>query len=74
MGEDIKLAIDTPRPHHQLVPMKIFYEIGAKMVECILKMCNCMLICIKVNLTFKQRLLDGVLHFRLSPKEMCEYK
>ena len=33
MGEDIKLAIDTPRPHHQLVPMKIFYEIGAKKVK-----------------------------------------
>ena len=33
MGEDIKSAIDTPRPHHQLVPMKIFYEIGAKKVN-----------------------------------------
>jgi len=30
MDEDIKLAIDTPRPHHQLVPMKVFYEMGVK--------------------------------------------
>ena len=49
MNENIKSAIDDPRPHHQLVPMKIFYEIGAKKVECILKMCNCMLICIKLK-------------------------
>ena len=32
MNEDIKSAIDSPRPHHQLVPMKIFYEIGVKKV------------------------------------------
>ena len=30
MNENIKSAIDEPRPHHQLVPMKIYYEIGAK--------------------------------------------
>ena len=35
MDEDIKTAIDAPRPHHQLVPMKIQYEIGAKKVELI---------------------------------------
>ena len=33
MDEDIKLAIDTPRPHHQLVPMKVFYEMGVKKVK-----------------------------------------
>ena len=33
MDEDIKLAIDTPRPHHQLVPMKVFYEMGVKKVQ-----------------------------------------
>jgi hypothetical protein len=33
MNEDIKTAIDCPRPHHQLVPMKIDYEIGVKQVK-----------------------------------------
>ena len=33
MNEDIKTAIDCPRPHHQLVPMKIDYEIGEKQVK-----------------------------------------
>merc|ERR1719468_726853 len=28
MNENIKAAIDAPRPHHQLVPMKVFAEIG----------------------------------------------
>ena len=32
LNEDIKSAIDYPRPHHQLVPMKIFTEIGTKKV------------------------------------------
>ena len=33
LGEDIKSAIDNPRPHHQLVPMKVFQEIGTKKVQ-----------------------------------------
>ena len=33
MNEDIKTAIECPRPHHQLVPMKIDYEIGVKQVK-----------------------------------------
>ena len=32
LGNDIKSAIDSPRPHHQLVPMKVFAEIGTKKV------------------------------------------
>ena len=28
MNEDIKSAIDAPRPHHQLLPMKIHQEMG----------------------------------------------
>ena len=33
LGEDIKSAIDNPRPHHQLVPMKVFAEIGTQKVH-----------------------------------------
>ena len=33
MNENIKAAIDAPRPHHQLVPMKVFAEIGTPRVS-----------------------------------------
>ena len=33
MDEDIKTAIDAPRPHHQLLPMKIKQEMFIKKVN-----------------------------------------
>ena len=32
LKEDIKTAIDAPRPHHQLLPMKVFQEFGIRKV------------------------------------------
>ena len=32
MNEDIKTAIDAPRPHHQLIPMTTYAEIGTEKV------------------------------------------
>ena len=33
MNDDIKTAIDAPRPHHQLLPMKVYQEFGIKKVH-----------------------------------------
>ena len=52
MNEDIKTAIDAPRPHHQLLPMKIKQEMFIKKVSGLEKtkkdargLCLCEIIC-----------------------------